>query len=132
MMALGLHRLPGRMALVLLASVLAASGAQALELPDLGTLDSLRTAAARNRVQVDSIELVGSETLRRAVEPDLLEPYLGRALSPRELTDLRDALTARLIKAGFVTSGARITQDALIGTRLEVELVPGRLDSVSI
>jgi len=110
----------------------AAVPAGALELPDIDSLDAMRSTAVRSEVRVDAIDLRGPAALRGAVRQKHLAPYIGRRLSPRELTELRDVLTARLIKVGYVTSGARIPVDALEENRLTVELVAGRLDSVVI
>ncbi len=106
--------------------------AGALELPDITSLDAVRAAATRHRVAIESIKIKGPAILRREIEPRVLERYRGRMLSSRDITALRDELTALLIEAGYITSGARIPRQSLEDAELQVELVPGRLQSVAI
>ncbi|MDP6979084.1 MAG: ShlB/FhaC/HecB family hemolysin secretion/activation protein [Myxococcota bacterium] len=103
-----------------------------LELPDLAELDALRVEATRDLVLIESIEVEGPAALRDEVKTRVLRRYRGRELSSRDITALRDELTANLIKAGYITSGARIPRQTLENATLRVELVPGRLETVVV
>ncbi|MCP5041201.1 MAG: ShlB/FhaC/HecB family hemolysin secretion/activation protein [bacterium] len=106
--------------------------ATALDLPQLDELAALRDREGVGTPIVRSIELTGPAPLLEVDHETVLEAYRGSPISTRRLASLRDELTASLIEAGFINSGARIPRQSLLDGRLRVELVGGRLDRVIV
>jgi hemolysin activation/secretion protein len=103
-----------------------------LTLPSVAHLESLRVIKTSNPATMKRFEFVGDTQLASLDFEAALAPYLGKPASFETLAAVRDAATEVLIKAGFINSGARIPSQTLRDGTLDIEIVPGRLDKISI
>jgi hemolysin activation/secretion protein len=84
------------------------------------------------QVFVNAIRLTGNTVFSDQELAPIVAPYLGRAITTEELLDLRDALTARYVEAGYVNSGALIPDQEVRDGVIEVQIVEGRLAEVVV
>jgi hemolysin activation/secretion protein len=84
------------------------------------------------QVFVNAIRLTGNTVFSDQELAPVVAPYLGRAITTEELLDLRDALTARYVEAGYVNSGALIPDQEVREGVIEVQIVEGRLADVVV
>jgi hemolysin activation/secretion protein len=84
------------------------------------------------QVFVNAIRLTGNTVFGDQELAPIVAPYLGRAITTEELLDLRDALTARYVEAGYVNSGALIPDQEVRDGVIEVQIVEGRLADVVV
>ena len=84
------------------------------------------------QVFVNAIRLTGNTVFSDQELAPIVAPYLGRAITTEELLDLRDALTARYVEAGYVNSGALIPDQEVREGVIEIQIVEGRLADVVV
>jgi len=88
--------------------------------------------AGGGTVRVDRIRVEGATALEASEIEALLAPYVGRDLRAEELVALRDALTRAYVERGHLNSGAVIAPQDLADGELEVVVVEGRLEEVTV
>ena len=83
------------------------------------------------QVFVNAIRLTGNTVFSDQDLAPIVAPYLG-AITTEELLDLRDALTARYVEAGYVNSGALIPDQEVRDGVIGIQIVEGRLMDVVV
>ncbi|HZG40022.1 MAG TPA: ShlB/FhaC/HecB family hemolysin secretion/activation protein, partial [Nodosilinea sp.] len=79
-----------------------------------------------------TIALSCSTILTEAVAAEVLQPFLGRPLSPSEQQEAADALTRYYLEQGYITSRALVRADAGPGDRLQLQVVEGGIERIDI
>jgi POTRA domain, ShlB-type len=75
------------------------------------------------RVFVREFRLTGNTVFSDQELAAVLEPYTGRAIATEELLDARDAVTRLYIERGYVSSGAVIPDQDVVGGVIEIRIV---------
>ncbi|WP_052049857.1 ShlB/FhaC/HecB family hemolysin secretion/activation protein [Leptolyngbya sp. KIOST-1] len=81
---------------------------------------------------VSTVEITGSTVFSPANLADLVAPYLNRQVSFRELLELRNAITERYVAAGYVTSGAILPPQTLVGDQVIIQAIEGELEDIVV
>lgn len=82
-------------------------------------------------ILVGAIEIVGLSELRNSAFSDIVQEFIGRSLSPSEVSNLADRLAARA-RVRFPLASARIAPQDVVGGILRVEIDEGRLDGFEL
>lgn len=83
-------------------------------------------------VAVGAIVVSGLTLLRPADFADVVERYVGRTLSPAELSELTDAIATRARARGLVLASASIPPQPVVAGVLRVIVDEGRIDEIRI
>jgi hemolysin activation/secretion protein len=84
------------------------------------------------RVQVRKIRITGNTVIPDAELEKIAAPFENREISDTDLEELRQQLTARYIKAGYINSGAVIPDQKVTDGVIEIRIVEGRLTRTEI
>ena len=84
------------------------------------------------RVHVREVRVTGNTALSDAEIAEITQPYEERELSYADLVDLTDALTLAYASRGYVSSGAVIPEQSLSDGVVEVRVVEGELEGMTI
>lgn len=87
---------------------------------------------AGQRVFVREIRIVGATVLRESDFRPVLAPYLNRELTSNDLQSIRDQLTLLYVQRGYISSGAVIPDQDVVGGVVTFQIVEGRLGQVDI
>jgi hemolysin activation/secretion protein len=109
-----------------------AAAAAGVDLPGLSSLAKLRRLRIDPQNIVREIRFEGHPKLIGLDYSDVLDAFVGSALSAEDLASLRDATTRVLIEAGYINSGARIPRQSIGAGTLAIELIAGRLSRVEV
>jgi len=101
----------------------------AYPLPEPGGVDDLEMG---QEVLVEKIIIEGNTVLPDSVLNNIARDYAGRQLSAAGLRSLRDRLTLAYIQRGYATSGASLSEKALRGGVLRVQIIEGKLGEVDV
>lgn len=83
-------------------------------------------------VHIDSIVFVGTTLLSHSEKAGLLEPFIGRCLNMTHINELVRAATNLYIKRGYVTTRAFVPAQDLASRRLEIRVIEGEIESISL
>ncbi len=114
-----------------------------LDIPKFKSLDSkdsitLPPAPRSNKlpnegsIKVKKIEFTGNTVITDAVLQNLATPFLNKPLSVRDLEDIRAAVTALYVDAGYINSGAVIPSQSSAGGVLKISVIEGNLTEVRL
>jgi hemolysin activation/secretion protein len=95
-------------------------------------LEHERRPSTGARVFVREFRLTGNSVFSDQELAAVLEPYAGRALATEELLDARDAVTRLYIERGYVSSGAVIPDQEVVGGVIEIRIVEGTLGEITV
>ena len=90
------------------------------------------TAQSDQSFTVGAIWLKGLKALRQSDFADIFGRYIGRTVTPGELSELADAIAGRARDRGYVFATASIPPQALEAGMLRVEVDEGRIDDVRL
>lgn len=88
--------------------------------------------AGSGTIAVGKIRLVGNTVFDRGQLEPILAPFEGRYLGVEQIEDLRLQLTRHYVDAGYISSGALVTDLSAAPGDLELRIVEGRLSRVSV
>jgi hemolysin activation/secretion protein len=100
-----------------------------IEVPREQTAEAMRSGRA---FMIEQIELRGANRLTAEDVESLTRPYLGRVVYYSEMETLRSRITDVYRKRGFVAAGAFIPDQTIRDGAFVIEVVEGRLTSLSI
>lgn len=103
-----------------------------LAVPCARALHAAAPADPGPAVRVREIVIRGNTTLADEALQAVAARYVDRAIGGYELEQLRRELTRLYVDAGYATSGAVVPDQDLVGGRLVVAIVEGRLDGVDV
>jgi hemolysin activation/secretion protein len=83
-------------------------------------------------VQIDSIVLFGATLLSDSEKAGLSGPFIGRCLSMNHINEVVRATTNLYIERGYVTTRAFVPAQDLATRRLEIRVVEGEVESISL
>ncbi len=84
------------------------------------------------RVLVRTIQIRGNTLLDDATLRAAAQPYLGRELTTADIEALRQQLTGLYVARGYLTSGALVPDQDLVGGVLQIAIVEGRVATLEI
>jgi hemolysin activation/secretion protein len=84
------------------------------------------------RVFVREYRLSGNTVFSDHEVAEVLEPYVGRAITTEELLEARDALTRFYVERGYVSSGAIIPDQEIVNGVIEIQIVEGTLGEITV
>jgi hemolysin activation/secretion protein len=96
------------------------------EQPGTGALSGGRT------VYVSQYRIQGASVLSGEQLAEITEPYLAREVSWAELEDLRDRITLAYVERGYVSSGAVIPDQEVVGGAVLIHVVEGTLARIDV
>jgi len=97
------------------------------------TSEPTRPACTSDRILViDTIAVACSTILTEAIAAEVLQPFLGRPLSPTEQQEAADAITRYYLEQGYITSRALVQSDPGPGDRLQLQVVEGGIERIEI
>lgn len=84
-------------------------------------------------MRIRGVRFVGNTVIDDATLAETAEPFLDRELTVADVEALRDALTATIVSAGYLTSGAVLPEQVIERDGvLEVQIVEGVLSRIDI
>ena len=86
----------------------------------------------RREFTFSKIYVTGNTVLPEAELRDLVRAYEGRKVNVAEIEELRQKITQLYIDKGYISSGAVIAPDAVSNGTLQISLIEGRLDEITI
>lgn len=87
-------------------------------------------AGPQFRFRLRAVRVVGNSVLEEAQLREVAAPYVGGDVGQREIEAMRAALTRLLRERGYVTSGALVPDQDLVGGELVLRVVEGRVAEV--
>ncbi len=102
-----------------------------LKLPQVSPADADRLPRM-TRVMVRKIRITGNTVIPDAELEKIAAPFENRELGNIELEELRQQLTARYIKAGYINSGAVLPDQKVSEGVIEIRIVEGKLTRTEI
>ncbi len=84
------------------------------------------------RILIKKITILGNTLLSHSELTEISKPYLNRKLSFSDLQTLRDELTARYIKQGYISSGAVLPEQKIVNNTVEFHIIQGKLNALQI
>lgn len=81
---------------------------------------------------ITGVKLAGSTVFTEADFTDLFATYTNRPITFDELLQLRSAVTARYVEAGYLTSGAFIPPQTLEGGVVTVQVLEGVIEEIEV
>ena len=98
----------------------------------LGIEPSTTSAAASSDILIGAVRFQGLQALTPADFADVIEPFLGRTASPRDLAELTEKVAARARSRGYFFATAAIEPQRLAVGVLTVTVDEGQVDEVRI
>ncbi|HLO50861.1 MAG TPA: ShlB/FhaC/HecB family hemolysin secretion/activation protein [Kamptonema sp.] len=83
-------------------------------------------------ITVEGFEVVGSTVFNKEEFDKLLAGFTGRPIAFAELLQARSAVTELYVSKGYITSGALIPPQSLAGGIVKIQVIEGRLESISV
>lgn len=102
------------------------------ELPSLSAQRAGAGGLAGPRFTLTEIDVRGANLIDAARIDAVTSRYTGRPITHADLVQLRDDLTKLYVSEGYISSGAVLPDQEVSDGVLEIEIVEGRLDSVSV
>jgi hemolysin activation/secretion protein len=84
------------------------------------------------RVDVQSIEVLGSTVFETADFEPILQPYLNRSLTIEELRQAADAVTQLYLNEGYITSRAILGNQTIANGQVQLQVIEGTLEDIQI
>ncbi len=81
---------------------------------------------------VNDITLVGDRLFTETDKAQLIAPFLGQRLGPRRIDLLLKRITSAYLDRGYVTTRAYLGPQNLQSGRLEITIIPGVIEGVSL
>lgn len=102
--------------------------------PTLETTPSPETSpnSASGKIQVERIEVTGSSIFDEQKFTSLSKPFIGRAVSLEELTNLADSITQLYLNRGYITSRAVLVDQKITNGVVEIRVIEGSLEKIII
>lgn len=92
----------------------------------------LEALGAQAGLVIRELEVTGNTVFSDEALTSAVATYLGQPLDSADLENIRRALTAVYVDAGYVSSGARLPEQEIQDGRLRVEITEGTLAEVQI
>ncbi|HJW76857.1 MAG TPA: ShlB/FhaC/HecB family hemolysin secretion/activation protein, partial [Thermoleophilia bacterium] len=84
------------------------------------------------RVFVREIRVTGNTVFSDAELAQVSAPYTGREITDEDLAALRQALTLKYVNAGYINSGAVISDQRVVNGVIEYRIIEGTLAEVTV
>jgi hemolysin activation/secretion protein len=84
------------------------------------------------KFRVDRFEILGNTRFTAAELDQITAPFTGRELSFAEVLQVRSAITKHYTDAGYATTGAIITPQAMQNGVLQIQVVEGQLEAIQV
>lgn len=107
------------------------SGEPLITLPPI-TIPREPAAPAGPRVLIREIRVIGNTVLPEADIAAVVKPFLSRELGSNDLQQIRERLTLLYIQKGYISSGAIIPNQDVVGGVVTFQMVEGRLNQIDI
>ncbi|WP_322958013.1 ShlB/FhaC/HecB family hemolysin secretion/activation protein [Providencia huashanensis] len=107
---------------------------EALENQNTVTVDPTLKSANDNALcfKVSQIELVGISVFASTMDERWILPYQGQCLSLETIQNLTKQITNDYIEKGYITSQAFIPEQDLSSQHLRIQVIEGRIESITI
>ncbi|MGA8146612.1 MAG: ShlB/FhaC/HecB family hemolysin secretion/activation protein [Gallionellaceae bacterium] len=90
------------------------------------------TAGKTTRILVREIRVTGNTVFSDQELAQVTAPYVGREVTAEDLAALRQALTLKYVKAGYINSGALLPDQKVADGVIEYRIVEGRLTDITV
>jgi hemolysin activation/secretion protein len=84
------------------------------------------------KFRVDRFEILGSTRFTPTELAAITAPFTGRELSFAEVLQVRSAITKHYTDAGYATTGAIVTPQAMQNGVLQIQVVEGQLEAIQV
>jgi hemolysin activation/secretion protein len=84
------------------------------------------------KFRVDRFEILGSTRFTSTELAAITAPFTGRELSFAEVLQVRSAITKHYTDAGYATTGAIVTPQAMQNGVLQIQVVEGQLEAIQV
>jgi hemolysin activation/secretion protein len=103
-----------------------------LSLPPLPAPPRLGRTSSGQSLRVREFRVVGSTVFSPQEIAEVTRPFENRDLLSSELQDVRDALTNLYVERGYRTSGAMILDQSVSDGVVEIQIIEGELEDLSV
>lgn len=78
------------------------------------------------------VQFSGNTVFSNEELQELIQPYLNRALTGRDLEALRDSINSHYVNEGYINSGAMIPKQSVTNGVLQIQIIEGKLNEVRL